>query len=173
LARFGREVSVFYFRDGYLDTHYTPEFWKLRETIEKSAAIKCPDVFTQITNLKYFQFMINKKETWEHFGFDEATYKKNKKSFCDIFTFEDFDNCPHKMIEHIETSGGWDSFVLKPQKEGGANNYFGLEIKEMLEKSTIDELQSHILMQRIHPTVNYGLFTKFRNRLFLMVFEHR
>jgi hypothetical protein len=28
-------------------------------------------------------------------------------------------------------------------------------------------------MQRIHPTVNYGLFTKFRNRLFLMVFEHR
>lgn len=151
----GKEVALFYFRDGYLDHQYTPEFWKLREVIEKSAAIKCPDVFTQITNLKYFQYMINQQKTWEHFyGENKSTISKfnyNKASFCDIFTFEDFNNSPELMKKYILGNGGYHSFVLKPQKEGGANNYFGLDIMNMLDTASVEDLKSHILMRRINP----------------------
>jgi len=44
----GEEVALFYFRDGYIPINYdtVPGSWELRETIEKSSAIKCPDVYT-------------------------------------------------------------------------------------------------------------------------------
>jgi len=39
------EVALFYFRNGYMPHQYTEKTWELREKIEKSKAIKCPDVF--------------------------------------------------------------------------------------------------------------------------------
>jgi hypothetical protein len=56
------------------------------------------------------------------------------------------------MKAYILNNGGYDSYVLKPQKEGGANNYFGTDIEKMLDNTSIEELESHILMKRIFPT---------------------
>jgi Eukaryotic glutathione synthase len=105
---------LFYFREGYLDTQYTEEFWKLRETMEKSSAIKCPDIYTQITNCKYFQYLINKKETWDHFGFSDEEFMTNRDTFCDILTTGDFNEDKEKMKNYILENGGFDLFVLKP-----------------------------------------------------------
>lgn len=58
--------------------------------------------------------MINKKETWEHFGFSEEVFEANKTSFCDIFTLEDFNNEPSKMESYILQNGGYEAYVLKP-----------------------------------------------------------
>jgi glutathione synthase len=92
LSRNSEEVSLFYYRDGYIPENYSmvPGSWELRERIEKSSAIKCPDVFTQITNLKFIQYLINRPETWNHFNFSRETYEANKKNFCEILTMEDF-----------------------------------------------------------------------------------
>ena len=50
---------------------------------EKSRAFVTPDVYTQITNLKYFQYEINKKSTWTRFGFTEEDFNKSRVRFCD------------------------------------------------------------------------------------------
>lgn len=148
----GDEVSVFYLRDGYLPSHYTKETWEWREKAEKSKAFITPDVFGQITNLKYFQYVINKNSTWQIFGFSDEDFSLSRVSFCDIFTFEDFNNCKEKMKKFIEENGGVGNYVLKPQLEGGANNFFGEEITKKIEELELSELQSMILMERIHPT---------------------
>ena len=50
------------------------------------------------------------------------------------------------------------SYVLKPQREGGGNNVYGDDIKPFLEKiRDSEERNAYILMDRIHPpvTTNY------------------
>lgn len=150
----GEEVALFYFRDGYIPINYdtVPGSWELRETIEKSQAIKCPDVYTQITNFKYIQYLINRPETWNHFGFSREVFESNRATFCDMKTIGDFSNSKEQLTEYIISNGGYDAFVMKPQKEGGANNYFGIDIKEAIEKFSVDYLSSHIFMKRIYPT---------------------
>lgn len=67
-------------------------------------------------------------------------------------TIGDFSNSKEQLTEYIISNGGYDAFVMKPQKEGGANNYFGNDIKEAIEKFSVDYLSSHIFMKRIYPT---------------------
>lgn len=148
----GDEVSVFYFRDGFLPTHYDAAAWEWRLQAEKSRAFKAPDVFGQITNLKYFQYEINKQETWTRFGFSEEEYAKSRHSYCDILTFDNFEKSKEKMKEFIAANGGTSKYVLKPQLEGGANNFFGEDIIKKIDESSLEELQSMILMERINPT---------------------
>ena len=146
------EVAVFYLRQGFLPEHYTEITWKTRETMEKSKSIVCPDVFTQILNLKYFQHVINDRELWKTNGYEDEVFDKNTAHFCEIKTFEDFGKSKETLIKYIEENGGVESFVLKPQREGGANNYFGDDIKTKVEESSLEELSSHIVMKRIFPT---------------------
>lgn len=44
------------------------------------------------------------------------------------------------------------AFVLKPQREGGGNNYYGLDIKKRLETMNDHEREGYILMDLIKPT---------------------
>ena len=67
-------------------------------------------------------------------------------------TIGDFANSKEQLTEYILQNGGYASFVMKPQKEGGANNYFDKDIKDAIEKFSVDYLSSHIFMKRILPT---------------------
>ena len=42
-------------------------------------------------------------------------------------------------------------FVLKPQREGGGNNFYGDELAHQLRSLTSKELSAYILMERILP----------------------
>lgn len=66
-----------------------------------------------------------------------------------MFTMDDFENDKTKMLEFIQANGGYSSWVLKPQQEGGGNNYFGEAIGEQIRESSLENLQSQILMKRI------------------------
>jgi hypothetical protein len=55
-----------------------------------------------------------------------------------------------------------DNFVLKPQREGGGNNYYGNEILNQFYKLDSKEIATFILMQRIKPCPRYGLLVKNR-----------
>jgi len=119
--------------------------------MEHSKAIVAPDVFTQITNLKYFQYIFNRKETWDHFGFTDEEFERNKSCFCDIKTLSDFDQSKTAMLDYITQNGGPSKFVVKPQREGGANNFFGEDIPDLINSLSEEELSSYILMARIFP----------------------
>ncbi len=43
-----------------------------------------------------------------------------------------------------------DNFVLKPLKEGGGNNFFGLELQSMLLNLSQEELGTYLLMEKIN-----------------------
>ena len=135
-----------------MERYYTPRIWKLREDIERSKAIKCPDIYTQITNLKYIQYLINKEETWAHFGFDQEVYRRNRETFCEMYIMDDFQNDKDRMLQYVEANGGYSSWVLKPQQEGGGHNFFGESIRTQIMDSTIQVLRSCILMKLINVT---------------------
>lgn len=42
-----------------------------------------------------------------------------------------------------------EKFVLKPQLEGGAGNYYGKEVAEKLKSMSKDEMAAYIIMERI------------------------
>lgn len=150
LTVLGKEVAIFYFRDGYMPHQYNENCWKARERIELSKAIKCPDVTLQLINMKYFQYVLNFEKAWKRFGFSEEEFRQSREMFCDIFTIRDFGMDRAKMTEYILSKGGYETFVLKPQREGGANNFFGEQIKHEIETQTPEHLEAFILMERIH-----------------------
>lgn len=40
-------------------------------------------------------------------------------------------------------------YVLKPQREGGSNNYYGEDIYKVLQKSSVQERKNYILMEKV------------------------
>ena len=46
--------------------------------------------------------------------------------------------------------------MIKPQKEGGGNNFYGDAVKEMLlatkeSKESLDDIKQYLIMERISP----------------------
>jgi len=160
---FGREVALFYFREGFIPQHYTDSAWAIREKIELSKSIKCPNVAQQIVNMKYYQYVINQQATWDRFGLGDH-FETIRKFFCDLYLFSDFNSEKSDMKNYIENNGGYDSWVLKPQLEGGANNYFGDEIRHVVEESSLEHLQSCVLMRKIDSITRTNIHNKW-NRI--------
>ena len=50
-----------------------------------------------------------------------------------------------------------DNYVLKPQREGGGNNYFGRDILKLLPVIKKEEQKAYIMMEIIRAVPNYSL----------------
>jgi len=48
-----------------------------------------------------------------------------------------------------------NAFVLKPQDEGGAKNFYGEDIIQIFKRETYETLKSYILMQKIMSITDY------------------
>lgn len=66
------------------------------------------------------------------------------------------------MRKFIEEKGGFDKFVMKPQREGGANNFYGDQIAKQIEEKSEAELGAFILMDKIYPEERLGIYTDFK-----------
>jgi glutathione synthase len=54
-----------------------------------------------------------------------------------------------------------EKWVLKPQREGGGNNYYGKDLAEFLVRHKGgEELSGYVLMQRIFPKPQTSVFLK-------------
>lgn len=162
VSMYGEEIAFFYFRSGYMPDQYNEAAWKVREVMECSQAIKCPDVTLQLINMKYFQYVINFPETWTKFGYSKETFDSVNKTFKDIKIFSDFECKKEKLLEYIHQNGGPNNFVLKPQREGGGNNYFKEEILKRIQEDSEDILQGYILMELIKSKPYGGIFTNWK-----------
>ncbi|XP_010973463.2 glutathione synthetase isoform X3 [Camelus dromedarius] len=58
----GQEVAVVYFRDGYMPSHYSLQNWEARLLLERSCAVKCPDIATQLAGTKKVQQELSRGE---------------------------------------------------------------------------------------------------------------
>ncbi|KAI6183382.1 Glutathione synthetase [Aphelenchoides bicaudatus] len=145
-------IALVYFRAGYSPDHYPTEIeWEARLRIEQSTAIKCPWIGLQLANTKKVQQVLASHKTVERFLTDPKDIQAVYATFAGLWGLENEDKETEDIvkdaIEHPER------YVLKPQLEGGAGNYYGDEIPKRLKSYSLRERATHILMQRIRPLV--------------------
>lgn len=171
------EVSVVYFRAGYTPSDYPSEAaWKGREVIEFSNAIKAPPISYHLVGKKKVQQALAAPGVVEKF-LPETQAHLVRSSFAGLWTLSKAEilanpEIVEKVLHAYDNIG---KYVVKPQREGGGNNLYGLEAKRALhnlvqelkkEKGMVDEFQNgedvtgtissteiaaYILMERIFP----------------------
>lgn len=157
------EVSVVYFRSLYTPNDYNEIIWKIREMIEFSDAVKIPSIPYQLVGSKRVQMLLtnenilkkclsldlNKKEKSEEQIEKDMNFIK--QSFAlqvdpsdqinkDIIDF---------AIQHENT------YILKPQREGGLNNLHKEKMKKILtlfyDPEKKKTLSHYVLMKKLNP----------------------
>ncbi|KAK3859932.1 hypothetical protein Pcinc_015257 [Petrolisthes cinctipes] len=147
----GDEIAVVYFRAGYEPGQYHSEAeWDARLTIERSCAIKSPSIHYHLAGTKKVQQEIARPGVLKRF-LTESEAEQVGQLFTGLYTLDrsaEGDKAVQMAMENP------DHFVLKPQREGGGNNIYGSEIKEVLERlKDSQEREAYILMDRIRPPV--------------------
>ncbi|KAI1233299.1 Glutathione synthetase, partial [Lamprotornis superbus] len=133
----GQEVAVVYYREGYVPQVYDQQNWEARLLLERSRAVKCPDIATQLAGTKKVQQELSRPGMLEKLlpGHPEAV-ARIRATFAGLYSLDE------------------------PQREGGGNNLYGEELREVLEKiKDSPERTSYILMDKIRPqpALNYLL----------------
>lgn len=152
------EAAVVYFRAGYGPQDYADApAWQARFQIERSKAIKCPSVLTQLAGAKKVQQVLATPSTSSSpsilsrfFKASHSAIEELEKTFTNIFPL---DSSPaglsaRKIALDTELCKG---YVLKPQREGGGNNIYRSAIPPFLKSLPESHWKSYILMEIITP----------------------
>ncbi|EDW05859.2 glutathione synthetase isoform X1 [Drosophila mojavensis] len=148
------EVAVIYFRAGYEPGHYpTQGEWDARYLMETSLAIKCPSIQYHLAGTKKVQQALAQPAVLERFINDPEEMKAVGKIFTGLYSMDDNEvgNANYEMAMRTP-----EKFVLKPQREGGGNNVYGLDIPDALKRMSRVERSAWILMDLIHPPLSQG-----------------
>jgi glutathione synthase len=147
------EVAVVYLRAGYGPGDYpNPSDWDARFHLERSAAIKCPTVLTQLAGAKKVQQVLASEasELGRFITEDSEDFKMVWQTFTNI--------CPMDTSKaglaarNLATDPEkCQKFVLKPQREGGGNNFYRSSIPPYLKSVPESHWGSYILMELITP----------------------
>ncbi|SMR56758.1 unnamed protein product [Zymoseptoria tritici ST99CH_1E4] len=157
------EVSVVYFRAGYAPTEYTSKaHWDGRLQIERSAAIKCPTVLTQLAGTKKVQQVLATPHSPHLARFlpDEQQATSVLQTFAPIYPLDKSEagQEARRLATNPETAV---RYVLKPQREGGGNNVYRKAIPDFLKTLPESHWPAYILMEMIEPPEQSN--TIFRN----------
>ncbi|XP_037938255.1 glutathione synthetase-like isoform X2 [Teleopsis dalmanni] len=148
------EVAVIYFRAGYEPGHYpSHNEWDARYLMECSRAIKCPSIHYHLAGTKKVQQALAVPGVLDRFLNDPEEIKAVTKIFTGLYSLEDNEtgNATYEMALKSP-----EKFVLKPQREGGGNNIYGIDIPSALKKMSRFERSAWILMDLIHPPISRG-----------------
>ncbi|KAK5664174.1 hypothetical protein OQA88_390 [Cercophora sp. LCS_1] len=148
------EVAVAYLRAGYGPGDYpSPSAWEARYTIERSRTITCPSVLTQLAGMKKVQQVLatpGDNATMERFLPDAKARAAVQRSFTNIFPL---DTTPAGLEARRLATDPEECkrYVMKPQREGGGNNFYRTAIPEQLKQIPEEHWSSYILMELITP----------------------
>ncbi|NXP40984.1 GSHB synthetase, partial [Leiothrix lutea] len=151
----GQEVAVVYYREGYVPQVYDQQNWEARLLLERSRAVKCPDIATQLAGTKKVQQELSRPGTLEKLlpGHPEAI-ARIRATFAGLYSLDEVR--PHSWGQGLLLS--WKGFMCWFCWPG--NNLYGEELREVLEKiKDSPERTSYILMDKIkpQPALNYLL----------------
>ncbi|TID01531.1 Glutathione synthetase [Colletotrichum higginsianum] len=152
------EVAVAYLRCWYDPSDYPDESaWEARYHLEKSAAVKCPTVLTQLAGSKKIQQVLatprsgSSPSVLGRFIPDDAPQTAEVfQTFTNIFPM-DTSEAGLKARKIAQDPELCRNYVLKPQREGGGNNHYREDIPEFLKKTPETHWGSYILMELITP----------------------
>ncbi|CAF1132391.1 unnamed protein product [Adineta steineri] len=144
------EIAIVYFRAGYIPDHYVNEnCWLIREKIEQSRAIKCPTIRSQLAGCKIVQEYLTHDHIIEKYIDDKTLSTNIRSTFASMFTFDD-QQTREKNINILRENV--NSYVLKPNREGGGNNKYDDDILNTI-KNEEKQLINYIAMEKIFPPV--------------------
>lgn len=148
----GVDVSVVYFRAGYEPLHYhSQNEWDARLLIERSSAIKCPSIYYHLAGTKKVQEALARPGMLKRFLTDESQIKSVQEIFTGLYSL-DKNEGGELIIQKVLANP--EGYVMKPQREGGGNNIYGIDIPEKLKAMTEEERSSYIIMDRIFPPIS-------------------
>ncbi|XP_067640459.1 glutathione synthetase-like isoform X2 [Eurosta solidaginis] len=156
------EVAVIYFRAGYEPAHYpSQDEWDARYMMECSRAIKCPSIHYHLAGTKKVQQALAQPAMLERFLNDPEQVKTVKEIFTGLYALDDTEagNAAYEMALQEP-----ERFVLKPQREGGGNNIYGVDIPDALRKMNRVERAAWILMDLIQPPISKGYMIRPDNK---------
>ncbi|KAL2201305.1 hypothetical protein P885DRAFT_26753 [Corynascus similis CBS 632.67] len=157
------EVAVAYLRAGYGPGDYpSASAWEARYQIERSAAIACPSVLTQLAGMKKVQQVLATPESvssapsaLRRFVPDgdnsgDAAYQALWRTFTNIYPLDT--SAAGQEARRLATdSEECKKYVMKPQREGGGNNFYRTAIPQRLKEIPEAHWGSYILMELITP----------------------
>lgn len=147
------EVTTVYFRAGYSPDDYTKEEdWTARVHLEKSRAVKCPSILTQLAGCKKVQQVLATPHSphLKRFLPDEQTASRVLTTFAPIYPL-DHSNAGNEARKLATEPASASRYVLKPQREGGGNNIYRKAIPPFLQKLPETHWPAYILMEMIEP----------------------
>ncbi len=148
------EVTVVYYRAGYSPEEYTSDnIWEARHHLERSAAIKCPSALTHLAGSKKVQQVLATPSSphLHHFLRNNgAMAERIRATFAKIYPLDDSaaGQEARKLALNPKTA---QSYVLKPQREGGGNNIYRGNIPPFLRSIPEAHWKGYILMEMIEP----------------------
>ncbi|XP_066253548.1 glutathione synthetase-like [Euwallacea similis] len=151
----GYVVSVVYYRSAYSPEQIpSKREWDARLLIERSQAIKCPSIQYHLAGTKKVQQALAKPGALELFLTEARKINDVREVFTGLYGL-DFDESGDQAIQMALDDP--ERFVLKPQREGGGNNIYGTEIRDVILKmKDSKERTAWILMERINPPLSTG-----------------
>jgi glutathione synthase len=152
------EVAVVYLRSGYGPSDYMDDSsWESRYQLERSAAIKCPTVLTQLAGAKKVQQVLANPMTDSgpsvlgRFITDDAEAVRDLQStFTNIYPMDTSPAGLEARKRALDPTA-CEAYVLKPQREGGGNNTYRGAIPGFLKSVSEAHWGSYILMELITP----------------------
>ena len=160
------EVAVVYFRAGYGPQDYPDApAWEARLHIERSHAIKCPTVLTQLAGAKKVQQVLATPNSSgpsilnRFLSTSQSDLENIEKTFTNIFPLDTSAAGleARKLALDPERCKG---YVLKPQREGGGNNIYRSSIPSFLQSLPESHWKSYILMEIITPPPVHNLILR-------------
>ncbi|KAI0480207.1 glutathione synthase [Xylariaceae sp. FL0804] len=156
------EVAVVYMRSGYGPGDYPDQAaWDARYQLERSAAIKCPTVLTQVAGTKKVQQVLATPETPTNPSIlgryvssssaGSSAVAALADTFTNIYPLDDASEAGREARAIARDPARCRGYVLKPQREGGGNNVYRGAIPGFLETVPPAHWPSYILMELITP----------------------
>lgn len=156
------EVSTVYFRAGYTPDDYPDRAaWAARLHLERSRAIKCPTVATQLAGAKKVQQALAVPGILERFlspspspsssssSSPSSVAEQIRGTFAAIYPL-DATSEAGKLARRLAFDHP-ERYVLKPQREGGGNNIYRAKIPPFLKEIGERNWPAYILMELIEP----------------------
>lgn len=152
------EVAVVYMRAGYGPGDYPDQrAWDARLHLERSAAIKCPTVLTQLAGTKKVQQVLatprpqSAPSALSRFmGDGSPGTAELRQTFTNIYPM-DTSEAGLEARKRALDPDLCQAYVLKPQREGGGNNTYRGSIPGFLRSVPEEHWGSFILMELITP----------------------
>jgi glutathione synthetase len=111
----------------------------------------------QLSGMKKIQQLLTKKEVLADFVSEEIS-GSFLKTFAKMHTLDEIINTHEGKVRADEwLSNHPDDYVLKPQREGGGNNYFGTDILKILPTIKKEEQKAYIMMEKIQAVPHSSL----------------